>query len=247
MKKILFASGKGGVGKSTAAVCLARTLAKLGKRVLLVDCDIGIRALDLLTGLGAGAVYSWQDLLSDRCIAADALLHDPKASVSLLSAPNRLETPLDPAAFSAMLDTFEVDYDFCFLDAGAGITDFLKNLGAAADKAVLLATPDSVSARAVSAAAEILREELADENMRLLLNRYTYGDVRDGTSLSADEMVDLTGLRLLGAVPEDDYLRVLSHGETPEKPATSAFLRIARRICGENVPFLAKKLKSVHF
>lgn len=247
MEKILFASGKGGVGKSTVAVCLARALTKCGKRCLLVDCDIGLRALDLLTGLGAEAVYSWLDLYKGDCAPTDALLRDPKTGVGLLTAPNRLETPLSQDEFSEMLSAFSTDFDFCFLDAGAGLGDLLSGLGGAADKAILVATPDSVSARAAAAAAEALRAAFADGNMRLLLNRYSRSDVRDGASLSADEMVDLTELRLLGAVPTDEYLRTLQNGETPAQPATDAFLRIARRMCGENVPFREKKLKSVHF
>lgn len=247
MEKILLASGKGGVGKSTAAVCLARALAKLGKRVLLVDCDIGLRALDLLTGLGAEAVYSWLDLYDGSCTPTDALLRDPKTGVGLLTAPNRLLSPLSQDKFSEMLSAFSTDFDFCFLDAGAGLSDLLSVLGGVADKAVLVATPDAVSARAAAAAASVLRTVFADEAMRLLLNRYSRSDVRDGASLSADEMVNLTELRLLGAIPTDEYLRTLQNGETPAPPATDAFLRIARRMCGENVPFREKKLKSVHF
>ena len=214
---------------------------------MLCDCDIGLRALDLLTGLGTGAVYSWLDLLTGICTKNDALLTDAKTGVSLLTAPNRLETAVTETAFSQMLAQFADDFDFCFLDAGAGLSDLLPVLGAAADKGVLVATPDAVSARAAFSAAEALRAVLDDSRMRLLLNRYAPEDVRRGAAKSADEMVDLTELRLLGAVPEDMYLRLLSQGEQPAQPAADAFDRIARRLLGESVPFCEKKLKSVHF
>lgn len=246
MEKILIASGKGGVGKSTMAVCLANALCARGKRVLLADCDVGLRSLDLLTGLGSGAVYSWLDLLLENCTAADALLQDEKKPLALLTAPNRLETPLEPFAFSEMLSVFDADFDFCLLDAGAGLSDLLTVFGGVADRALLVATPDAVSARAAAAAAELLQETtLSAENLRLVLNRYGRQDVRYGTSLSADEMIDATALQLLGAVPEDVHLRGLSRGETAASPAAEAFARIAARLCGETVPFREKKLKSV--
>lgn len=245
MEKILIASGKGGVGKSTIAVCLANALCARGKRVLLVDCDVGLRSLDLLTGLGSGAVYSWLDLLFGNCTAADALLRDEKKPLALLTAPNRSEVPLASAAFSEMLTLFSADFDFCLLDAGAGLSELLTVFGGAADRAFLVATPDAVSARAAAAAAELLQKTLPDENLRLVLNRYGRQDVRYGTSLSADEMIDATALQLLGAVPEDVHLRGLSRGETAASPAAEAFARIAARLCGETVPFREKKLKSV--
>lgn len=245
MERILIASGKGGVGKSTLALCLTKALAKRKKRVLLVDCDVGLRSLDLLTGLGAYAVYSWLDLLEGGCTLSDALLSDTAAGFSFLTAPNRLDTSVDGASFSKMITAAGADFDFCILDAGAGLGELLPILAAAADFALLVATPDAVSARAAVAAAEALHASLPEEKMRLVLNRYTYRDVRSGAVLSADEMIDLTELRLLGAVPEDMHLRALSRGDEPEAVSAASFDRIAARILGENVPFSEKKMRSV--
>lgn len=93
MKRYLICSGKGGVGKSTLSVCIARALCARGKSVLLMDCDVGLRSLDLLTGLGQSAVYTWQDVLSENCTLSDALLTDTTGKFSLLIPPAALETP----------------------------------------------------------------------------------------------------------------------------------------------------------
>lgn len=246
-KRYLVCSGKGGVGKSTVTVCLAHALCAMNCRVLLVDCDVGLRALDLLTGLGTDAVYSWQDVLSDRCTLSDAMLNDPDQRLSLLMPPSRLDTPFSAEQFTAMLDAAASGFDFCFLDAGAGMEGLVPQLFPAADSVLLVATPDLICARAAGAMADRLSERFSAEQLRLLLNRFDAQGVRYGESFSADRMIDETGVRLLGAVPEDARLRLLSSGASPA-PATSAALdRIARRLQGEEVPFQEKKVKSARF
>lgn len=242
MKRYLICSGKGGVGKSTLSICIAKALCARGKSVLLVDCDVGLRSLDLLTGLGQSAVYTWQDVLSENCTLSDALLTDPTGEFSLLIPPTALETPLTAEAFSKMLSAAAVDFDFCFLDAGAGTDGIVPTLAEVSDAALVVATPDSVSARAAARTAEMLWKTLAPDRLRLLLNRYSVSAVRDGVNLSADDMIDETGIRFLGAVPEDAGLRVLPCGKGMSSRTAAAFNRIAARLLGEAVPFSVRKL-----
>lgn len=246
-KQHLVCSGKGGVGKSTVTVCLARALCARGCRVLLVDCDVGLRALDLLTGLGADAVYNWQDVLDKVCAPSDALLRDADSRLALLMPPSRLETPFCAERFAAMLDSAAKDFDFCFLDAGAGTEGIVPQLFSAVDNVLLVATPDPVCARAAGVMADRLSEFFSAEHLRLLLNRFDAQSVRYGEAFSADRMIDETGVRLLGAVPEDANLRRLSAGAAPAPATSAAFDRIARRLQGEEVPFQEKKVKSARF
>lgn len=242
MKRYLICSGKGGVGKSTLSVCIARALCARGKSVLLTDCDVGLRALDLLTGLGQSAVYTWQDVLSENCTLSEAILTDPAGRLSLLMPPAALDGPLSAEAFSAMLEKAAADFDFCFLDAGAGVDGIVPTLASVSDAALVVATPDSVSARAAAKTAEMLWQTLPPERLRLLLNRYSVSAVRDGVNLSTDDMIDETGVRFLGAVPEDAGLHVLPCGKDMSSRTATAFNRIAARLLGEPVPFSVRKL-----
>ncbi len=246
-KRYLVCSGKGGVGKSTVTVCLARALNAEGCRVLLIDCDVGLRALDLLTGLGADAVYSWQDVLEESCTLSDALLCDASNRLALLMPPNRLDAPFCVERFTFMLEEAAKDFDFCFLDAGAGMGGIVPQLFPTADNMLLVATPDPVSARAASAMADKLFESFSENRLRLLLNRYDAQGVRYGESYSADRMVDETGVRLLGAIPEDARLRLLSSGASPAPVTSAALERIAGRLRGKEIPFREKRLKSLRF
>lgn len=242
MKRYLICSGKGGVGKSTLSVCIARALCARGKSVLLMDCDVGLRSLDLLTGLGQSAVYTWQDVLSENCTLSDALLTDATGEFSLLIPPAALETPPTAEDFSKILAKAAIDFDFCFLDAGAGTDGIVPTLAKVSDAALVVATPDCVSARAAAKTAEMLWQTLPPERLRLLLNRYSVSAVRDGVNLCADDMIDETGIRFLGAVPEDAGLRVLPCGRDISSRTAAAFNRIAARLLGENVPFSVRKL-----
>lgn len=240
-KRFLVCSGKGGVGKSTLTVCLARALCARGKRVLLVDCDAGLRTLDLLTGLGAGAVYSWQDVLNDACTLSDAMLFDESGRLALLIPGNRANERFDGEAFSALLGEACKDFDFCFLDAGAGIGEALFLFARASHSALLVATPDRISARAARQTAQMLEASVPTCELRLLLNRYLPERVRYGDALSADVMIDETGVQLLGAIPEDSQLQKLGSGEMPTAKTAAAFDRVARRLLGEHIPFFGRR------
>lgn len=115
---ILVASGKGGSGKSTFTVGVSKALASCGKRVLAIDCDIGLRSLDLLLGVSESVVFDWGDLLEGRCSAEQALI---KGSVDLLAAPRAYGDGFTDEGFRQMVAGFDNNYDFIFLDSPAGI------------------------------------------------------------------------------------------------------------------------------
>lgn len=246
-KRILICSGKGGVGKSTLTVGLARALVAAGKRVLLVDCDVGLRTLDLLTGLGTQAVYTWADVLDETCTSADAILADETGNLALLVPPQGAATVPEVTQFSALLETAMDGFDCCLLDAPAGIDGMVQVLYTVCDAALVVATPDPVSARAAGVLADLLYEKLPESAVRLIINRFDYDRAQLGEILSADEMVTETAVRLLGAVPEDINLQRPGKRQKRFSESGAAFGRLAQRLLGKEVPFQAKKVKSVLF
>ena len=234
-QKIVIASGKGGVGKSSLTAGLSFALRDLGKRVLAVDCDVGLRSLDLLFCVGDALVFDWGDLSDGRCNAEQALIE--KGGVSLLAAPLREEAHTSQQ-MRDMLSLFDDAFDFILIDAPAGVAEEFRLAASSADRAIVVATADEVCLRSACRAAESLRAE-GIPDLRLVLNRFHASAMEHSFLCNVDDSIDRVGVQLLGVVPEDVHVTFcLPKGEPLQKksPAKTAWSRIARRICGENVP-----------
>ena len=238
MKRIVIASGKGGVGKSTAAVEIGKALAQT-KRVLLIDCDPGINTLSILLDR-TDAVFSWADAAAGRCEGKEAVVRTDE-KLDLLPAPNSRPDHAARDMITKAISDLLADYDYLIFDAPAGLGEGLLRAAADADLAVILATADDVSVRGAGKTAELLTDNGIDD-CRLLLNRYSVKAAKKGLLLTVDEAMERTFLRLLGVVPEDKTLGPAGQ-QKPNSPARQAFRRAADRLDGKNVPFLLSKIK----
>lgn len=233
---ILIASGKGGVGKSSLTVGLCRAMVSLGKRVLAVDCDVGLRSLDVLLHTGDSLVFDWGDAAAERCEAERAILHID--SFDLLAAPLHLSDDFDPELLKKLIQKLDDAYDYIFLDAPAGVTGDFAIAATAAEAALIVSTPDALCLRSAGIAADTLRS-LGVTEQRLVLNRFQKMAVRNNFLVSIDDAIDRTGVQLIGVVPEDPEVTFrLPKGEPlPKKsPAKLAYERIAKRVDGKRVP-----------
>lgn len=228
---IAVVSAKGGVGKSSACVGLSRAFGDRGLSVLLVDTDIALRSLDILLDAGETAVFDWGDILRKNCEAWKAIL-TINDKISLLRAPASGDN-IDNNDFVHMIKTLSKGFDIVILDAPAGLEKGFSLCISAASEAIVVSTPDEVSIRAASVAADRVRASGIDR-LRLIINRY----IRKQSLRSIDEVIDGTCVRLIGVVPEDRELTLSSNGYLVSSfsPASSAFKRIAGRILGENIP-----------
>ncbi len=237
MKIITVASAKGGVGKSTFCCGVGQMLAAHGKKVLLADMDIGVRSLDILLGVSEKTVYNWGDIIKGNCDCENAVAKISE-NLFLLPAPVDFGSEYTSEEFKKLTDYFGKKFDYIFLDAPAGLESGFALATAVSDSCIIMSTPDTVSVRAASYASENVRK-VGVNNVRLVINRY---NKKVHKSIDVDEIIDTVGARLLGIIPESQEIYRSANGGriSADSKASQSFLRISKRILGENVPFRAK-------
>ena len=228
-------SGKGGVGKSTLTVGLGLAFSEMGKQVLLIDMDAGLRCLDLMLGLEQETVFDLSDALkSDN--RENAVYAVPGQTNLFLVPASYKAAPIDAAAFGEWVNDMCLAFDILIFDFPAGM-DF--SLYACLPNAALfltVATPDPVSVRDAAAVGERLAELSCPS--RLLINRFDYAVAKRGVFYNIDEVIDGAQQRLAGIVPADkDLARLSAAGKvSPKGRAMAAFRRITKRLEVDNVP-----------
>lgn len=239
MKIITVASAKGGVGKSTFCCVVAEMLASQGKRVLLADMDIGVRSLDILLNVSEKTVYNWGDIIKGNCDYRKAVI-EAKKDIFLLPAPIDFSDDYTVDGFKEMIERFRKDFDFILLDAPAGLESGFMLAAGATDSCIVISTPDAISIRAASYAAEKMKKS-GISDIRLVVNKF---NKKIHKNINVDEFIDNVGAQFLGIVP--DSLEIYNSVNGKKIPydckGNQAFLRVSKRISGENVPFRTKLL-----
>lgn len=239
MSVIMVASAKGGVGKSTLCVGLGNIFSEYSKKTLLIDMDIGVRSLDLLLNVAEKTVYNWGDVLLGNCEAKKALITVSK-NMSLLPAPVSLSEEFSAEAMKSLIEFYKTQFDYILLDAPAGIEAGFELSVKCAEQCIIVSTPDPISVRAASSAAQLVRKSGVND-IRLVLNRF---NKKQHKFICVDDIIDNVSARFLGIVPESKDIAFTAIGE--ELPYDSkgnmAYLRIARRLMGENIPFRIKNI-----
>jgi septum site-determining protein MinD len=243
-KVITITSGKGGVGKTTATANIGAALASSGQRVACIDADIGLRNLDVVMGLENRIVYDLVDAVEGRCRLNQAMIKDKHIDKLYLipSAQTRDKTAVSPSDMIRICDELRPDLDWILIDSPAGIERGFKNAIAPADQVIVITNPEVSAVRDADRIIGIVEAE-EKGTPRLLINRLNLEMVRQNNMLSADDVVDLLAIHLLGIVPEDKNVIISTNQGTPvaldgKTPAGIAYRNIAKRIMGEEVPLM---------
>lgn len=243
---IVITSGKGGVGKTTASANIGVALANTGASVALVDMDIGLRNLDILMGLENRVVYNLIDVVDERCKLRQALVKDKKLpNLSLLpAAQTRDKTAVNADQMKKLCMELKELFEFVIIDSPAGIESGFQNAVAGAEEAIVITTPEMSAVRDADRIIGLL-EARKDEikEYRLVLNRIRPSMVKNNDMMSVDDVLEILSVKLLGVVPEDEeVITSTNKGEpvsgTDNTRSGLAFRNIARRIRGEDVPFM---------
>lgn len=233
-------SGKGGTGKTSVCAGLAQALAQSGEKVLCIDCDAGLRNLDISLGLSQFSALSFLDICQGGYSLDMAVRHPLYPSLAFLTAPvNCPAEEVDVDAFGKMLDDARNAFSYVLLDAPAGIDAGFRLAAQFADRILLVTGPDAASIRDAARAADAL-EQMGKTNVRLIVNRITKKMVT-AMHLTVDDIMDRAGLPLMGLVPEDGNVVMATAFKQPllaftKKGAAAACRRIAKRLQGMKVP-----------
>jgi len=252
---IVITSGKGGVGKTTTSANIGTALALQGKKVCLVDTDIGLRNLDVVMGLENRIIYDLVDVVEGRCKIHQALVKDKRFEdlLYLLPAAQTVDkSAVTPEQMHKLITELKQDYDYIVIDCPAGIEQGFQNAIAGADRAIVVTTPEVSAVRDADRIIGLLEKSNSIESPKLVINRIRNHMMKTGDMLDVDEITTHLSIELIGIVADDEeVIKASNHGEpialNPNSKASIAYRNIARRILGESIPLqpLEEKNKSV--
>ena len=249
---IVITSGKGGVGKTTTSANLGTGLAKLDKKVVMIDTDIGLRNLDVVMGLENRIVYNLVDVVEGNCRPKQAMIKDKRYSNLYLlpTAQTRDKTAVTPEQMVKLIDELRDEFDYIILDCPAGIEQGFKNAIAGADRAIVVTTPEVSAIRDADRIIGLL-EANEIKKTDLIVNRIRMDMVNRGEMMSTDDVVDILSVNLIGIVPDDENIVVATNTGEPlvgdDSLAGKAYMNICHRIMGEEIPFLDLNKKKGFF
>ena len=249
---IVITSGKGGVGKTTTVANIGTGLAMLGKKVAVVDTDIGLRNLDVVLGLENRIVYNLVDVVNGSCRLRQALIRDKRHPELYLlpSAQTKDKTAVSPEQMIKLTQELREEFDYVLLDCPAGIEQSLKNAIAGAEKAIVVTTPEVSAIRDADRIIGLL--EAGDiRDIRLIINRLRPDMIARGDMMSVDDVLEILAVDLLGTILDDEQIVVATNQGEPlsgkNSQAEEEYQNICKRILGEDIPFVTIRQKKGMF
>ena len=240
---IVVTSGKGGVGKTTTTANLGAGLAKLDKKVVVIDTDLGLRNLDVVMGLENRIVYNLVDVIEGNCRMKQALIKDSRYDNLYLlpSAQTKDKSAISPQQMRKLTEELKDEYDYILLDCPAGIEQGFQNAISGADRAIIVTTPEVSAIRDADRIIGLL-EKNHIKKIDLIINRIQMDMVKRGDMMSVEDVTEILAIHLLGAIPDDEKIVIGTNQGEPviglDSIAGKAYFNICKRLLGETVPFL---------
>ena len=249
---IVITSGKGGVGKTTTAANIGTGLAQLGRKVVMVDTDIGLRNLDVVMGLENRIVYNMIDVISGNCRLKQALIADRRVEGLFLlpTAQTKDKSAVTPEQMKKLTEQLQEEFDYILMDSPAGIEQGFQNAIAGASRAFVVTTPEVSAIRDADRIIGLL-EARGIRNIQLIINRLRPDMIARGDMMTVEDVVDILAVDLIGAIPDDEQIVIATNQGSPlsgkDSMAENAYRNFCRRIVGEEVPFLDLNKKKSFF
>ncbi len=248
---IVVTSGKGGVGKTTTSASLACGLARRGKKVAVIDFDIGLRNLDLIMGCERRVVYDFVNVIHGDCTLKQALIKDKRVDTLyiLAASQTRDKDALNVEGVRRVFDELIADgFDYILCDSPAGIEKGAHLAMYYADRAIVVVNPEVSSVRDSDRILGLLssktyRAEKGESKVKehLLLTRYSPRRVGTGEMMSVDDVKEILGIDVIGVIPESPDVLTASNAGTPvilngESDVADAYEDAVKRMLGEDLP-----------
>ena len=238
---ITFTSGKGGVGKTTTTANVGAGLSLLGKKVVLVDTDIGLRNLDVVMGLENRILYNLVDVLTGKCRMKQALIRDRRYQ-NLWIIPSSCSKDAVPSLkeeqMNRLLNDLRREFDFVLIDSPAGIDTGFQLAVSGADRVVVITTPQVAAIHDADCVLQLLKKK--KKEVSLIVNSFRRQMVKDGDMLDIPDICELLDAKLLGVILEDENIIISqNHGEPVMGKHTiseACYQNIAGRLAGEEIP-----------
>ena len=239
---IVVASGKGGTGKSTVCICLSVSLIKQGKKVLLIDCDCGMRGLDIMLDIEQEILFDASDAVCGNCAFGEAVYKSKhNENLYLMAAPFDAENELSPSVFTQLVDAVKDNFDYVIIDSPAGIGSGFVTAAAPADRALVVTNAEPTSVRGAVKVRNKL-DALGVSQIRLIINRFDKKLFRKlGFYPDLDAVIDASQTQLIAVIPFDLNISVVMQRGAAGiefNSALSAFDRLAKRLDGQRVPLV---------
>ncbi len=251
-RSIVITSGKGGVGKSTITALLGKKLAKLGKKVVLIDADLGLKNLDVILNVENRVIYDLEDVIKGRTSLNKALIQDKEFNnLFLLPASLRIDIlKFNQEHFKMIINELNKDFDYILIDSPAGIEKGFYNAIKGASEAIVVTTLDKSSIKDADKVIGILKGEQFI-NVKLIINKISKKGIKNSFDLDVNDVLRVLGIPLLGYLYEEANIRkIQNYGESIKLTNEDNILKIALRISGEtyqsnNESFFSKLIKKV--